>query len=468
MEVFQIEYKGLEGRLDPFFYRPQFHTIKKRLDSSRFPIQSILELSLLVTDGIHKTPRYSENGLPFIQVNNIKEGLVNFEHNLKYVTEDWEDIVLKRYSPRPGDILITKDGTIGIAAMVPDDFVSFSIFVSVAAIRPNSKMVIPQFLEIMINSPIVQRQIYRQTRGAVLVHLLLEEIRKLLIPVPFLEMQERIVSLMAEAYSRRKKNEEEAEGLYNSIDDCLSTELGVNKVAFRVKKNFTIDSRRLLANRVDPFYHQQIFEENLQSIINGKYTASPLSDVANLITSGQRPKGGVRNISEGIPSLGGEHINALGIVAQTKLKYIPEEFHKSHLDSRVLPNDILLVKDGATTGKVGFVPEDYPFKEVNINEHLFLIRIKDGYDPFYVFCFLKSATSQIQIRREITGATITGLVRDAVNKLLIPIPPKRIQEQISAQIEQRIGKAKDLKVEGKDYLKKAKMEMEAILFEQAQ
>ena len=88
MEVFHIEYKELEGRLDPFFYRPEFHAIKKRLESSRYPIQTIFELSFFVLDGIHKTPKYSENGLPFIQVNNIKEGLIDFNHNIKYVSND--------------------------------------------------------------------------------------------------------------------------------------------------------------------------------------------------------------------------------------------------------------------------------------------------------------------------------------------------------------------------------------------
>ena len=465
MEIFQIEYKELEGRFDPFFYRPEFHSIKYLLESSRYAVKPILELSLFVTDGIHKTPKYSENGLPFIQVNNIKEGIINFEQNIKYVSNDWEQIALKRYLPKPGDILITKDGTIGIAATVHDDFVNFSIFVSVAAIRPKFKMIIPKFLEIMINLPIMQRQIYRMTRGAVLVHLLLEEIRKLLIPSPPFEIQEKIVNLMDDAYSKKKQNEEKAEMLYNSIDDYLLIELGINKVSFEINNHFSIKSNHLRNKRIDPFYHQAIFEENEQSIINGKYEVSSLNQITYLITSGQRPKGGVRNISEGIPSLGGEHINDLGFVAQTELKYIPIEFHETHLDSKVFLKDILLVKDGATTGKVGFVPENYPFEEANINEHLFLIRIKEEYDPFFIFCFLKSSTAQIQIKREITGATITGLVRDSVDKLLIPIPPIEIQEKISAGIKSRIEKAEELKEEGKNYLKQAKKEVEKILFE---
>ena len=44
------------------------------------------------------------------------------------------------------------------------------------------------------------------------------------------------------------------------------------------------------------------------------------------LESGSRPKGGVRDILEGIPSLGGEHLNADGGFNFKKIKYIPEEF----------------------------------------------------------------------------------------------------------------------------------------------
>lgn len=464
MEIFQIEYEELEGRLDPFFYRPEFLSIKHLLESSKFAIKSIFDLSFFVTDGIHKTPKYSENGLIFIQVNNIKGGNIDFKQNIKYVSDDWKQMVLKRYSPKSGDILITKDGTIGIASMVPDKFVNFSIFVSVASIRPNVKFIIPKFLEIMINSSIVQRQIIRRTRGAVLPHLLLEEIRKLLIPSPPFNIQEKVVNLIDQAYSQKLKNDQEAENLYSSINEYLLKELSIKEVSFDIKKHFSINSIHICDKRIDPFYHQPIFAENEQSILNGKYEVSYLNQITDLITSGQRPKGGVRQFSEGIPSLGGEHINTLGFVAQTNLKYIPIKFHEAHINSKVFPKDILLVKDGATTGKVGFVPESYPFEEVNINEHLFLIRIKKKYDPFFVFCYLRSSAAQIQIKQEITGATVTGLIRNSVNRLQIPSLPIKNQKKISTEIRSRIEKAEILKKEGILHIEKAKEEMEKILF----
>lgn len=80
------------------------------------------------------------------------------------------------------------------------------------------------------------------------------------------------------------------------------------------------------------------------------------------LESGSRPKGGVRGILEGIPSLGGEHLNADGSFRFEKIKYVPEDFFKSLNKGQIYPNDIIVVKDGATTGKTSFVDNHFPHK----------------------------------------------------------------------------------------------------------
>ncbi len=187
-----------------------------------------------------------------------------------------------------------------------------------------------------------------------------------------------------------------------------------------------------LENRLDPFFYQPHFKELFEILRKSKYQTHKLSEIA-VIFSGQRPKGGVRNIESGIPSLGGEHVLVSGEIKTEDLKYIPEEFHQKHLDKKVLPNDIILVKDGATTGKVGIIPEDYPFAECNINEHVFAVRItSDNVLSKYLFSVLFSEIGQIQLSKNITGATVTGLTREAVESLLIPVPNEKVQQKIVA------------------------------------
>jgi len=190
-----------------------------------------------------------------------------------------------------------------------------------------------------------------------------------------------------------------------------------------------------VTGRIDPFFYRPIFKELVVILKKSKYKTSTIKDIAEIF-SGQRPKGGVRNIDDGVPSLGGEHVLDSGEIKTEELKFIPEEFHQKHLNSKVGPNDIILVKDGATTGKVGIIPDNYPHDDCNINEHVFAIRIKDrNTSPAYVFSVLYSEIGQLQIKKNITGATVTGLTRESVESILVPLPEIKIQQKIVSIVQ---------------------------------
>ena len=73
----------------------------------------------------------------------------------------------------------------------------------------------------------------------------------------------------------------------------------------------------------------------------------------------------------------------------------------------IYPNDIIVVKDGATTGKTSFVDEDFPHKRAVVNEHLFIVRVDSKVAfPKYVFYCLFSSEGQKQILSDFRGATI--------------------------------------------------------------
>ena len=111
-----------------------------------------------------------------------------------------------------------------------------------------------------------------------------------------------------------------------------------------------------------------------------------LSKILLTLESGSRPKGGVRGIETGIPSVGGEHLNNSGGFRFENIKYIPTPFFEKMRRGRIRSGDILIVKDGATTGKVSLVRSDFPFNPAMVNEHVFICRFNERiYSPFVFY-----------------------------------------------------------------------------------
>jgi type I restriction enzyme S subunit len=95
-----------------------------------------------------------------------------------------------------------------------------------------------------------------------------------------------------------------------------------------------------------------------------------LGEVAQFQT-GQREKGGART-DQGIISVGGEHITEDGqINFMSSPKYVSREFFQNMATGKVNPGDILVVKDGARTGKSAFVRQ-VPPTGMAVNEHVFI------------------------------------------------------------------------------------------------
>ena len=161
-----------------------------------------------------------------------------------------------------------------------------------------------------------------------------------------------------------------------------------------------------------------------------------LSELLESLESGGRPKGGVANIRTGIPSIGGEHITRRGGFDLSEIRYVPEDYFRSMRRGKVRRHDILLVKDGATTGKVAFVDETFPYKEAAVNEHVFIVRpSKQKVVARYLFFFLYSTVGQSQILSNFHGAAQGGINSSFADNVIVPTPPTKVQEKISAVLE---------------------------------
>jgi type I restriction enzyme S subunit len=151
-----------------------------------------------ITDGTHQTPVYCDAsiGYPFLSSKNVTTGKIDWA-NIKFIPKELHNELYKRLSPRLNDVLLAKNGTTGVAALVDRDYV-FDIYVSLALLRP-SEVIDPLYLLNVINSPSSKRQFDAHLKGIGVPNLHLKDIRNTLIPLPPLPVQQKIADVLDRA-----------------------------------------------------------------------------------------------------------------------------------------------------------------------------------------------------------------------------------------------------------------------------
>lgn len=174
--------------------------IKTVVPTLRFPeftnmgnwkIEILSNISSSIFDGIHQTPKYVNDGIPFYSVENIVSNKKN-----KYISE--EDYLLYSSTNKvgKGDILISRIGTIGKSVVVNWDY-RFYIYVTLAAIRKTDKFN-SYFLSFFFQSEFYQKEILSKSLlNAVPCKINMEELRKTRILLPETREQQKIADCLS-------------------------------------------------------------------------------------------------------------------------------------------------------------------------------------------------------------------------------------------------------------------------------
>ena len=195
---------------------------------SPYPIMTLKAVCQKITDGAHRRPTYVESGIPFLRVTDIRNGNIDWDKTKKIPLHEHIELI-KRCDPCKGDILYSKNGTIGVPRLIDWDQ-EFSIFVSLALLRPNPSVILGGYLESFLKTPFALRQAIKHTKSGTVSNLHLVEIRKVKLPVPPLEVQEKWLRLKRKIQIKRQtllNAAEKLDSLFNSLQQrAFRGELG--------------------------------------------------------------------------------------------------------------------------------------------------------------------------------------------------------------------------------------------------
>ena len=175
----------------------------------RIPLKDLCSID--ITDGTHKTPTYADSGYIFLSSKNVTSGEIDWD-NVMYIPEELHKELYQRLAPQKDDILLAKNGTTGVAALVDREEI-FDIYVSLALIRPDKNKIIPKYLLYAINSESSKRYFNSHLKGVGVPNLHLTHIRETPISVPDFRTQEEIIKRLDKVSDLIAKRRQQLEKL---------------------------------------------------------------------------------------------------------------------------------------------------------------------------------------------------------------------------------------------------------------
>ena len=172
--------------------------------------------------------------------------------------------------------------------------------------------------------------------------------------------------------------------------------------------------------------------------------------VLDTLESGVREINDQDKFESGVLSVGGEHIGWQGQWLLDNPRFVSSGFFNSMKTGHILRGDILLVKDGATIGKVA-IADPPPVDRSAINEHVFILRVSKDHYPKYYFYVIQSSMTQQQIQREIRGSAQPGLNAEFRNVVHVPVPPHPHQRAIADYLDRETTRI-DALIKAKEWL----------------
>lgn len=202
------------GRLDAEYYQPKYDDLfyhLSQLESKK--LGEIVNIKKSIEPG---SDAYQNTGIPFVRVSNLsKFGLTKPEIHLD--ANKYGNITLY---PNKDTILLSKDGSVGIAYKVEEDM---EIITSGALLHLNiiDDEFLPDYLTLVLNSPIVQLQAERDAGGSIIQHWKPSEIEEVIIPKLPLDSQKKISDLILQSFKLKKQSEQLLEVAKKAVEIAI-------------------------------------------------------------------------------------------------------------------------------------------------------------------------------------------------------------------------------------------------------
>jgi type I restriction enzyme, S subunit len=186
-----------KGTMNELLTKGIGHTEFKDSELGRIPksweVVELKDTLSFISYGFTNPMPESEFGNFMVTAKDVLGGKISYETSRKTTNEAYTKLLTDKSRPETGDILLTKDGTLGRLAIVDRD--DLCINQSVAVLRPN-QMATSLFLFFLLSSPAYQKTMIENAGGSTIKHIYITVVDKMKVAIPKKEEQTEIVSVL--------------------------------------------------------------------------------------------------------------------------------------------------------------------------------------------------------------------------------------------------------------------------------
>lgn len=364
-----------------------------------WPLTRLGDHCEIITKGTTPTTlglEFADSGIPFLRVQNVANGSVNYERETLFVDEKTHR-TLERSQIWPGDVLVSIAGTIGRAGVVPDRAPALNCNQALAIVRTKGEIFRP-FLRHWLESTGAQAQMRGATVTGTISNLSLAQVGSLKLSLPPLHEQQRIAELLDRAEALRAKRRAsltQLASLTQSVFFDLFGDLATNPKGWPIR----------------------VVGDMVLGVTNGMTRRRPESDSgANIVLRLRDIRSGWIDFSD---------VNRITLTSDESSRY------------EVLPGDILFIRVNGNPHYVGRCAlfSAYP-EPVYFNDHIMRVTLDRSVVSGVFLTFVLNGPHgkrEIASHRK-TSAGQHTINQDGLSRLRIPLPPLRLQDEFARRV----------------------------------
>jgi type I restriction enzyme S subunit len=358
----------------------------------RWPTKPLGELAGGGQYGLNAAAMSEGTGVRFIRITDITQDGELRHAEPAFVPKDTPE--LDGYELKNGDVLIARSGATAGKSYIHRSFGERAVFAGyLIRFQPDTAKVLPRFIGAFLQTPAYWQQLNSHKRAVAQPNVNAKQLASLVLPVPQLAEQERIVKLLDEADELRKL--------------------------------------RAQADHRTAALIPALFHEMFGDPLGGKHKWPEIrfEEVTRRITYGFTSP--MKHLESGIPIVTCKNVLNGEIDFQNVHYADSDEFAALTAKSKPQRNDILITKDG-TIGRCAVVDVDYP---ICINQSVALIQLKlDKVTPVFLSHYILFPSVNAFLNGMGKGQALKHLQITELAKMPIPSPPLALQKEFAARV----------------------------------